>query len=332
MRQWLYSVLALLGALVVESNAATVNGVETWSGSNTAGWIAYDLINEVVVSDSRKVLVTNQAMAVVFKSYFDRFNKPLLPMPPEKFLLKAGAEASSGLFVGDYLSNGVAAVSFRFYCDYPTEAWLAFRNEVSSRWWQLSLGVQATGGWQTVRVPISPSVLRELRGATDWNSFEQDLRNVSWMGVIIRRNNSLNGQTVLIDDFSLTGPGADFAAWMAQYGDSGTWVDGKTPLPEGDLDGDGVANSSEWIAGTSAGDSNDCLRLSIVPGSRKGPRLRWNAKAGRVYNIWRSIDLKQGFSKIGPDVAAQSSSGDTAYEDSDVTGSAFYRIDVRVAP
>jgi hypothetical protein len=331
MKHRFLSSLAILGAWCVSSvEAATVNGVETWAGSNTAGWVAYDLVNEAVILDSKKVLVTNQAMAVVFKSYFDRFGKSLMPMPPEKFLLKAGAEASAGQFVGDYLSNGVAAVSFRIYCDYPTEAFLTFRNETSPRWWQLSLGVQATGKWQTVTIPILPSVLRELRGATDWTSFEQDLRNVSWIGVILHRNSSFNGQTVLIDDFSLTGPGTDFAAWMAQFGGSIS-VDGKTPLPDGDLDGDGVANSSEWVAGTSAGDSNDCLRLLIEPGSQKGPRLRWKTKAGRVYNVWRCSDLQQGFNKIGGDVVAEPAAVDTTYEDEDVAGPVFYRIDVRAA-
>jgi hypothetical protein len=332
MKQWTFSLLAVLGTWVMSSHAATVNSIETWSGSNTDGWVAYDLVNEVVVSDSRKFMVSNQVMAVVFKSYFDRFNKPLMPMPPEKYLIKADVTASSGVFAGDYLSQGVGGVTFRIYCDYPTETWLAFRNVASTRYWQLSLGIQATGSWQTVTVPILPSVLRELYGASDWASLEQDLKNVSWIGVIIRRNSSLNGQAVLMDDFSLTGPGADFAAWMAQYANTGTWAAGETPLPDGDLDGDGVANVSEWVAGTSAVDSNDCLRLSIEPGAQNRPRLRWNAKAGRVYNVWRCSDLKQGFNRISSDVRGQSTSGDTTFEDSAVEGPAFYRIDVRGTP
>ncbi len=333
MKLWLYGLGVLWSAWNgVSSEAAVLSRLETWAGTNTSGWVAYDLVNEVVVTDSKKVMVTNQAMAVVFKSYFDRFGNALMPMPPEKYLIKAGIEASGGLFVGDYLSNGVATVSFRIYCDYPTEAWLAFRNENSPRWWQLGLGLQETGKWQTVTVPILPSVLRELRGATDWNAFEADLRNVTWVGVIIRRNSSLNGQMVKIDDFSLSGPGADFAAWMAQYEGSGTWGDSKTPLPGGDLDGDGVVNSDEWVAGTSAGDSNDCLRLSIELGNTKGTRLRWNAKAGRVYNLWRSTDLNQGFNKIGDDVVVPSSAEVTTVEDDNAMGPVFYRLDVRGGP
>ena len=332
MRKWIYGLLVLLGVWSVSSEAVTVNSAETWSGSNTAGWVAYDLINEVIVTDSRKILVQTQALAVVFKSYLDRDGNPTMPMPPEKYLIKAGSGASSGMFVGDYLSNGVASVSFRIYCDYPSEAWLAFRNEASTRWWQISLGVQTAGKWQTVTVPILPSILRDLGGTTDWNSFEQDLRNVSWIGVVIRRNNSLNGQTVRIDDFSLMGPGTDFATWMAQFGKSGNPVNGQNPLPDGDLDGDGVPNSAEWIAGTSAGDSNDCLRLYIDPDSQTGPRLRWNTKPGRIYNVWRSTDLSRGFSKISQDVAAQSNNLEATYEDGSVDGPVFYRLDVRTAP
>lgn len=195
----------------------------------------------------------------------------------------------------------------------------------------MSLGGLQVGIWQTVTVPIDPTILKDLGGAVDWASFEQDIRNVSWVGLVMRRSSSDNRQTVLVDDFSLTGPGAEFAAWMAQFRASvgAGAVAELNPLPDSDLDGDGVKNSAEWIAGTSAGDSNDCLRVMIEPGPGKGVRLKWNAKEGRTYGVWRCTDLTQGFSPVGPELAP--AAGDASYDDADVTGPVFYRIDVKVA-
>jgi hypothetical protein len=253
-----------------------------------------------------------------------------MPMPPERYLIKAGAGASGGQFAGNYLSNGVEAVSFRIYCDYPVEVSLAFQNESSSRWWQLYLGAQQTGAWKTVTVPIQPSLFRELIGAKDWSSFQQDFQNVSWIGIVVQRACALNPQTVMVDDFVLTGPGTDFGNWMAQYAGQGTMNNVNNSLPDADLDGDGQNNTAEWIAGTSAADSNDCLRVMIEPGSQGGPRLKWKAKAGRVYNVWRCTNLAEGFSKVGRDLAP--ASAEATYEETNSAGAVFYRIDARMAP
>lgn len=326
--------LVLIGFLAGHAGAVSVTNGESWVSGDTAGWVAYDLINEVVVSNPSYFSVSNTALKVGFKSYLDpKTGRPnSMPMPPEEYLVKAGPTASSGQFTGDYLSSGVAAVSFRLYCDAPVKLWLAFRNETTNRWWQLPLcGIQ-TGVWQAVTVPVDPAVLRELGGRTDWDSFSQDIRNVSWIGVIVRRDSALNRQTVMIDDFSLSGPGAEFAAWMSQFSpvaDGGARV-GRNTLPDGDLDGDGLKNMAEWIAGTSAGDSNDNLRLTIEPRQGKGARLKWKAKAGRAYEVWRCTDLKQGFTLVEPSLVP--GEGDSAYDDQVQGGPVFYRVEVRTNP
>ena len=337
MKNNLISVLLWLGLLVSSATAATVNVAESWSGTNKSGWVGYDLIREMSLSSADLFAVSNGALKVTFPSYLPvksiftgKITAIPIPMPPENYLIKAGSSASSGAFSGDYISNGVAAVRFRIYCEYPVEAWLAFQNETSGRWWQFSLGVQQTGSWQTVTVPVQPALFHELIGAKDWISFEQDVMNVSWIGVLLRRNSALNPQTVLLDDFTLIGPGADFATWMAQYTSQGVSDNVHNSLPDADLDGDGINNSLEFISGTSPVDSNDCLRVVIEPGSRNGPRLRWKVKPEHVYNVWRCTDLNQGFGKIGGDVAPQSD--EAVYDDENGPNSSFYRIEVRQAP
>jgi hypothetical protein len=333
MKKWIFGMLTLVGLQAGVVRAASVAVMESWSGTDVAGWVSYDLVNEINIVNSSFFSISNNALKVAFPSHLGvkSWDPPPVPMPPEEYLIKAGPGASGGQFTGDYLGRGVAAVSFKIYCDAPVEVWLAFRNQVTNRWWQMSLGGLQVGVWQTVTVPIDPMVLKDLGGAVDWISFEQDIRNVSWVGLVMRRSSSDNRQTVLVDDFSLTGPGAEFAAWMAQFRDSAGAgaVAEMNPLPDGDLDGDGVKNSAEWIAGTSAGDSNDCLRVKIEPGPGKGVRLKWNAKAGRTYGVWRCTDLTQGFSPVSTGLAP--AAGDASYDDSEAMGPVFYRIDVKVA-
>ena len=312
----------LLG--IAGANAATVNVAETWGSSNVAGWVAYDLINEISVWRAASFSLSTNALKVVFLAQLDSETQlPIMPWPPEEYLIRADGTASGGRFTGDYLSNGVESVSFRIKCDAPVELWLAFGGPSSNRWWQYSLGPQQTGDWHTVKVPVSPSFFKDLWGTQEWSAMRQDLQSISWIGIIVRRNSSLNRQTVLIDDFSLCGPGSEFSAWMAQYGSAGDLSSGRNPLASGDLDGDGVANSAEWIAGTSAGDSNDCLRLSIEPAGQSGARLHWNAKANRVYNVWKCTNLKQGFSRIGGDVAVPSNDSLVNYDDTHVDGPVY---------
>ncbi|MEI6562887.1 MAG: hypothetical protein WCO42_01115 [bacterium] len=332
MKKKIVSGVMLFGLLCAPAHAAVVNVGESWSSTNTAGWVARDLINEVPVSGA--MTISNGALKVTFPSYlpFTTHGTTIIPMPmpPERYLIKAGTGASGGHFSGNYLSNGVEDVSFRIYCDYPVEVSLVFQNESSGRWWQFYLGAQQTGLWKMVTVPIQPTLFRELIGAKDWASFQQDFQNVSWIGIVVQRYCDLNPQTVMVDDFVLTGPGADFASWMAQYASQGAMDNVNNSLPDADLDGDGQNNTAEWIAGTSAADSNDCLRVMIEQNGQSAPRLKWKAKPGRVYNVWRCTNLAEGFSKVGGDLAP--ASDEATYEETNSAGAVFFRIDARMAP
>lgn len=326
--------MVIAGLAAGRLGAASVNLAESWSSSNTVGWTATDVINEVPVTRASSFSAAGGALKIGFASQLDFLTKvqKVAPVPPLEYLIKAGPGASGGLFTGDYLSNGVAAASFRLQADSPVQVWLAFSGAVSNRWWQYSLGPQPTGSWRTVTVPLHPDYFKELRGATDWHSLEQDLKNVAWIGILVRQCSALTSQTVQLDDFSLVGPGPEFASWMAQFSGGMTLSDGRNPLPGADLDADGVINFDEWVAGTSAGDSNDCLRLSIEAGSDSKARLRWNTKGGKVYSVWKCNDLRQGFNKVGDEVLGQANNGEAAFEDRNTAGAVFYKLEVKSAP
>ena len=60
----------------------------------------------------------------------------------------------------------------------------------------------------------------------------------------------------------------------------------------GDLDGDGQSNYAEYIAGTSAGDPSEMLRLEIKELRDARPRLEFYGRATKTYTIESSSDLK----------------------------------------
>jgi hypothetical protein len=63
--------------------------------------------------------------------------------------------------------------------------------------------------------------------------------------------------------------------------------------PHGDLDGDGMSNFDEYIAGTYAWDSGDQLWLNIVEVRGDKAVLDFLAIDGRSYSIYHSEDLKE---------------------------------------
>jgi hypothetical protein len=60
----------------------------------------------------------------------------------------------------------------------------------------------------------------------------------------------------------------------------------------GDLDGDGQSNYAEYIAGTSAGDPSEMLRLEIRELREAQPRLEFYGRATKTYTIEASSDLR----------------------------------------
>ena len=79
--------------------------------------------------------------------------------------------------------------------------------------------------------------------------------------------------------------------------------------PDEDMDGDGISNFGEYIAGTYAFDWNDRLRLEIVEVAEGRAHLRFLAIRGRTYSLETSLD-SDTFTPIrfstAPELAAES--------------------------
>jgi len=298
--------------------AAAVGQLESWGAGNTAGWQLYDLVNERDVTT-----LANDAGALKLT-----FPKQTMRLPPEEWLVKAGAGASGGAFAGDYMAAGVQALSFRLYCEREATVCVALCGTTSGRVWRFRLSGVRTGEWVGVSVPVDPRALRSVSGEAAAAAFEADLRDVAWVGVSVQRNSAPQAQAYRVDDFLLAGPGVDFAAYMAQYPASGGDLQAHR-LATGDLDGDGSDNYSEWVAGTSAGDGTEQLVLRLER-EGEGARLRWNSKPGRVYRVWKADSPQGPYEPVGGEVAAEEPENSVS---DPAAGAAVevYRLEVRQA-
>ena len=306
--------------------AAAANDPEGWDSGNVEGWTSYDLINQDVVS----------RLAAVDGAVELSFARQSVKLPPEEYLVRADAGSSAGRFTGDYLAAGVRAVSFSLHCELPVKVSLMLYNAETERLWRYRLPSPPVGEWGQVVIPIDPAILHNVNGVQGWSAFKADVQSVDWVGVAIERNASMDPQTYAIDDFALLGPGPEFAAWMAQFTDPESGEDGRTMLPDGDLDLDGQNNYGEWVAGTSAGDPREFFEVNLeYAGSVSGPEpgapvvLRWKSEPGRQYVVYRSSDLNEGFTAVSGELAAEPP--ENTFEDTTATGGGpyFYRLDVK---
>jgi hypothetical protein len=302
--------LALCVGLLSTHNlmAAGVDELETWNATNTAGWSAYDMVNQSSVS---AVTVQSDALKLSFQSLS-------MPIPPDQYLIKSAAR-----FTGNYMSLGIQGISFRLYPEYASTIQVAFHNDLTGQTWRYTIPGLVAGQWQTVTVPLDPFTLTDIDGATDMAAFKTALENVSWMGLIVVRNSSLSAQYTLVDDFRLFGAGSEYATWMAGFG-------GGDSLPNGDLDGDGISNFGEWVAGTSANDQSDVFKIGETAVAANGPGLvlRWASVAGRSYRVMRTDSISTPFTQVGVDVPA--TPPENVFDDSTATGNNayFYKLEV----
>ena len=66
-----------------------------------------------------------------------------------------------------------------------------------------------------------------------------------------------------------------------------------------DNDNDGMSNIQEFIAGTSACNSNDCFKVTYFTTSNNLARLTWSSKAGKKYRILQSSSPTGTYAPIG---------------------------------
>jgi hypothetical protein len=90
-----------------------------------------------------------------------------------------------------------------------------------------------------------------------------------------------------------------------------------------DLDGDGMTNLEEYLAGTDPTSSASVLAITAVEDVPGGILLRWNSVAGRHYRVQVSEDL-ENWSHLGDVVTATGSAAEKTHYTSDLRW--FYRV------
>jgi len=311
-------VMMFLVILFVSSSAcfaALVSTPETFDGGLN-GWVAYDMINE---RNSSSLTLESGELKL-------RYRQQSRPNPPEEHVVRADGNASAGRFTGDYIKGGVTAFSFRIKPESDAKLTVLFQNDAARRRWRYELPVLPQGVWSTVVVSVDPAKLEAVHSGGSSDQLIEDLKNVSWIGVLAVRDSSMAEQVTWLDDFRMVGPGEEFAVWMEEaIGDSGWQVE---MLPDADFDGDGMINSDEFVAGTGVADRDDVFSIEISGSGESGVPLRWKSKSGRVYEVLRALQVDGDYETIH--VGMLASPPENSYTDLTATGKGpwFYKIKV----
>lgn len=107
--------------------------------------------------------------------------------------------------------------------------------------------------------------------------------------------------------------------WQAEHfgADSNAW-----PAVTDDSDNDGVSNRNEFFAGTAPTSSQSVLRTELTVSSQGGI-LNWNTRAGGLYQVQYSTDLKT-WTDVGK--ARLATADKDAMPLTDVPANAYYRV------
>lgn len=143
---------------------------------------------------------------------------------------------------------------------------------------------------------------------------------MQWFGFAVRRASSVAAQTYAVDDIVLLDTDPRFTAWMAQYGGG---------RPGDDLDGDGVRNEDEWVAGTSANDPDDLLKLRIDRMPEGAVRVSWPGRSGRLYTLERLAS--PGGPALATPSAIAAAPPTNIFIEAAPDGRLFYQLSVRHA-
>jgi hypothetical protein len=112
-------------------------------------------------------------------------------------------------------------------------------------------------------------------------------------------------------------------AWETAHGLNPAVADGSV-----DTDGDGMTNLDEFLAGTDPRDASSALQLEWVPGSETNPALRFNAAAGKVYDLEFRESLEEGDWQLFQSTGPQAVGGPVIVPVPD-PASRFYRVRLR---
>lgn len=213
----------------------------------------------------------------------------------------------------------------------PSSARVYFHGRSSGRSWYRILADVAAGGDHSVPVDEPGAwVAGPVHGAA---AFQEDVLDVAWVGIYMRRDGSGWEQSVGVDSVGVDGYGIDTDGdgipdpWERVYN-----LADDDPIDRTlDSDGDGMSNYAEYRAGTNPREIASRFALHIhmaVAGSDSGVEIEWPSATNRTYTVRRAAApgglydlLKSGVPSDPPR---------TTYTDREATGPGpfYYRIEV----
>jgi hypothetical protein len=148
-----------------------------------------------------------------------------------------------------------------------------------------------------------PSVL-----GSDINDFNEDVRNITSIGVYMVRHSSTIAQSYDISNFTVSGELFVDDADKDMMPDA--WEDsyGLDPLDYNDAildsDGDGSINYAEYIAGSDPLDPLSVFSISSIVLSGNTVQIQWSSIEDRIYEVWSTESLINKFELISGQILA----------------------------
>ena len=163
----------------------------------------------------------------------------------------------------------------------------------------------------TALQPLVPFRIKVTIGRTTWLPIEMQGSLVALGQPAQRTRLDL---TLGVDSDGDGLPDAWEYALLQQLGGNGTLQDIR---PEDDLDGDGLSNLQEYLAGTYAYDRSQSLLLELADVGTNSARLRFTAVTGRTYQVLTGSDLR-GWNPVPFRVLGTADGPVTEYKAADV--------------
>ena len=287
-----YGALTLLALLALTggADAAEIGATATW---DTAGSV------ESWTKDNSRVTVSNPEDYLQM-SFLAQYGPP----SPEWCRVYSVSNAMTG----DYVAAGIGSIGFRFKAENaaPSAMWLSIRSGVSGNEWFVPLEVAEVGSWKDYSISLAYGAGWYKGPEQTEAQYEADLRNVTRVGVYVRRSSIGAAERYCVDDFGL---GATLRV---------------------DSDRDGMTDGAESAAGTDP--LNPASRLRVRSEEKRGSGIivKWDSVEGKVYGILRTSSMFDAFVPIASGIPA--TAPENTYIDTTTVGNGPYFYKVRVEP